>query len=259
MGTEQSDQVERYRLKTQFLQNCVRHTMHSDNHADAGEKLEDWENREELGRGGFSFVFKQREINTGRYRAVKTIDKRRLPPSVDYFSELMVMADLAKHTSLFMQFLGWFEGSDTLCIAMEYIELGDLRKHIGKPLPQKTVQQITNQLLEGLKVMHEKGIAHRDVKPEVESPSSQHPPKVSPVGGVKLTEKYRTSLLFPCCPSRSSWEISAYQSESGHKTSRHTTLSYLLDPIQPRRSQEWTTIARPRYTQKPSIFGRLGV
>ncbi|KAG0640817.1 kinase-like domain-containing protein [Tuber brumale] len=164
MATEQSDQVERYRLETQFLQNCVRHTTYADNHEGAGER--DWRNCEVLGHGGSGVVEKQVEINTGRYRAVKAIDKRRLPSEFDYSRELIVMADLAKHASLFMQFLGWFEESDTLYIAMEYIELGDLRKHIGKPLPQKTVQQIANQLLEGLEVMHEKGIAHRDLKPE---------------------------------------------------------------------------------------------
>lgn len=71
-----------------------------------------------------------------------------------------------------MKFLGWFEDHDTLYIAMEYLEMGDLRRHIGKPLPQKTVQGIAKQLLAGLDVMHQKGIAHRDIKPEVQLPSA---------------------------------------------------------------------------------------
>ena len=50
---------------------------------------------------------------------------------------------------------------------MEYLEGGDLTKHIGTPLPQETVQNISMQILEGLQLMHQQGIAHRDLKPAV--------------------------------------------------------------------------------------------
>jgi len=68
---------------------------------------------------------------------------------------------------LFVEFLGWFEKPETLYIAMEYLPEGDLTKHAGSPLQQETVQTISKQILEGLKVMHQKGIAHRDLKPAV--------------------------------------------------------------------------------------------
>jgi len=50
---------------------------------------------------------------------------------------------------------------------MEFVEEGDLSKHIGTPLQPETVQNISRQILEGIKVMHQHGIAHRDIKPEV--------------------------------------------------------------------------------------------
>ena len=50
---------------------------------------------------------------------------------------------------------------------MEYVKEGDLTMHIGTPLHQETVRNITKQILEGLKVMHQQGIAHRDLKPAV--------------------------------------------------------------------------------------------
>jgi len=50
---------------------------------------------------------------------------------------------------------------------MEYPQDGDLTKYIGKPLPQETVKTISMQLLEGLKVMHQEGITHRDIRPTV--------------------------------------------------------------------------------------------
>jgi len=66
-----------------------------------------------------------------------------------------------------VEFLGWFDKSETLYIAMEYLPESDLTKHAGSPLRQETVQTISKQILEGLKVMHQKGIAHRDLKPAV--------------------------------------------------------------------------------------------
>ena len=68
-----------------------------------------------------------------------------------------------------MEFLGWFEEPEALYIAMEYFEEGDLAKHIGTPLTllRETVQNISKQILEGLEVMHQQGIAHRDLKPAV--------------------------------------------------------------------------------------------
>jgi len=52
---------------------------------------------------------------------------------------------------------------------MEYFQEGDLTRHIGTPLPQETVRNISKQVLEGLKAMHQEGIAHRDLKPAVYS------------------------------------------------------------------------------------------
>ncbi|CUS12985.1 unnamed protein product [Tuber aestivum] len=164
MKTVRSDLVDSYRLETEFLPNCVRHTNYSTSRRK--ETKEEWSVCEHLGRGSSSVVYKQVESSTGNCRALKVIDKTRLPAGLDYSRELTVMAVLAKHSLLFVKFLGWFEDPGTLYIAMEYLEMGDLRKHISEPLPQETVQRITKQLLDGLDVMHQRGIAHRDLKPE---------------------------------------------------------------------------------------------
>lgn len=62
-------------------------------------------------------------------------------------------------------------------LAMEYMPLGDLEQnlqeiensptHDGPPLSEEEVQEITRQILEGLKIMHAEGFAHRDLKPQV--------------------------------------------------------------------------------------------
>ena len=62
---------------------------------------------------------------------------------------------------------GWFKEPETVYIAMKCLKRGDLTKHIGSPLQQETVQDISEQTPKGLKVMHRRRIARRGVKPSV--------------------------------------------------------------------------------------------
>ncbi|PUU73753.1 kinase-like domain-containing protein, partial [Tuber borchii] len=64
-----------------------------------------------------------------------------------------------------VQFLGWFERPETLYIEIDFFQEGDLAQHIDRPLPQATVQNISKKVLEGLRVMHQERIAHRDLEP----------------------------------------------------------------------------------------------
>jgi serine/threonine protein kinase len=50
---------------------------------------------------------------------------------------------------------------------MEYLEHGDLQKHLDKPFPEAETKEIASQLVEGLAFMHDNGFAHRDLKPGV--------------------------------------------------------------------------------------------
>jgi serine/threonine protein kinase len=50
---------------------------------------------------------------------------------------------------------------------MEYLPDGDLHKYLGSPLPEIEGQHIVSQILEGLNFMHDKGFAHRDLKPAI--------------------------------------------------------------------------------------------
>lgn len=68
---------------------------------------------------------------------------------------------------VFVEFIGWFENPEFIFLAMEYLPLGDLSKHILEEVQEHDLKDISSQLLEGLKLMHSKGFAHRDLKPQV--------------------------------------------------------------------------------------------
>ena len=92
----QYDLVQEYKLDTEFFQDHIRHIIYMGTaESDSGEVGEEWSNCGEIGRGGFSVVYKQIQKTTGQYRAVKTIDKR-LPTKLDYSRELVLMARLTK-------------------------------------------------------------------------------------------------------------------------------------------------------------------
>jgi serine/threonine protein kinase len=59
-------------------------------------------------------------------------------------------------------------------ITLAYHPLGDLQQYLVAPIPEVEAKHITDQLLEGLKHMHDNGFAHRDLKPKVGSLSFLH-------------------------------------------------------------------------------------
>ena len=69
----------------------------------------------------------------------------------------------------FVKSFGWYDSPEHLFIAMEYLELGDLKCYMDSqpPLPEYEAREITSQILDGLSLMHENNFAHRDLKPNV--------------------------------------------------------------------------------------------
>lgn len=69
---------------------------------------------------------------------------------------------------MFVEFLGWYENTRDIFLAMEYIEYGDLSEYMKeRETAQAEAREVTRQILEGLKILHGEGICHRDLKPQV--------------------------------------------------------------------------------------------
>ncbi|KAL6713624.1 hypothetical protein ACLMJK_009089 [Lecanora helva] len=164
-----SDLVEHFKLSAEFLPNLVQHISYRGDRSQGRrrvEVIERWKKGQILGVGGFGTVRLEVE-DDGSKRAVKEISRWRCSASnIDYKKELATMAILSRHNDLFVEFFGWFENTETIYIAMEYFELGELQRYIHEEIPEQEVKNIVVQLLEGLKIMHQHGFTHRDLKPQ---------------------------------------------------------------------------------------------
>jgi serine/threonine protein kinase len=71
---------------------------------------------------------------------------------------------------VFVEFFGWFKDAPDLFIAMEYVQLGDLKRNVmahSEKRPEIEVRDIAEQILSGLEIMHAELFAHCDLKPQV--------------------------------------------------------------------------------------------
>jgi serine/threonine protein kinase len=57
--------------------------------------------------------------------------------------------------------------SENIFVAMEYLRHGDLSNYATTELLETEIIEITDNILRGLKAMHEEGFTHRDIKPQV--------------------------------------------------------------------------------------------
>ncbi|KAM3559744.1 hypothetical protein MY1884_003315 [Beauveria asiatica] len=80
---------------------------------------------------------------------------------------------------------------------MEYLQHGDLQKHLAHPLSEQEAKLITTQIIEGLGFMHGNGFTHRDLKPGnimVVNPGPKWSVKIADFGISKRRHELSTSL-----------------------------------------------------------------
>ncbi|MBI3207513.1 MAG: serine/threonine-protein kinase [Candidatus Solibacter usitatus] len=125
-----------------------------------------------LGEGGMGSVWKARDPRLGRYVAIK-VAKEKFNERFD--REARAVAALNHPNICTLYDIG------PNYLVMEYIEGPTLTARIGKEgMPLEEAMPILRQLIDGIEAAHEKGIYHRDLKPDNI--------KITPEGTVKVLD-----------------------------------------------------------------------
>ncbi len=123
---------------------------------------------EEIGRGGMGRVYKAEDTELNITVALKIIRPKysTSPIFIERFKKETLTARSISHENVIRIYdLG--EAEKIKYISMEYIKGQDLRKFIqtSGSLTFETAINLTRQMCEALKVAHQKGIVHQDIKP----------------------------------------------------------------------------------------------
>ncbi len=120
----------------------------------------------ELGRGGAARVFLAREPG-GRQVALKVLHPELLASSAaDRFLREIRLAGQLDHPNI-APLLGSGEQGWAVYYTMAYVEGPSLRERLTTgPLGVEETRRVAGDLLSALQHAHERGIVHRDVKPE---------------------------------------------------------------------------------------------
>ena len=121
-----------------------------------------------IGKGAFGKVNLGLHILTGRIVAIKSFNKKNFKEKNSkekIIQEINLMKNL--NNPSIVKILDQFETQDYYLIIMENISGGDLLTFVKKrtKLSESMSKFIFKQLLQILKYIHNKGIAHRDLPP----------------------------------------------------------------------------------------------
>ena len=133
-----------------------------------GTRLGPYEITAKLGEGGMGLVFRAKDFQLGREVALKVLpegftqDPERL---ARFEREAKLLAQL-NHPNI-AQVHGLEVQGDIRALVMELVEGPTLSERLeGGPLPFDESLSISLQIAQALEEAHEKGIVHRDMKPQ---------------------------------------------------------------------------------------------
>ncbi len=149
-------------------------------HYRIGYEPEVWRRKKLLGAGGFGQVWQENLVSGFsqiKVRAVKTISKstsseQHLRQELEI---ILTFSDMNKdvYRDSFVGCYCWFQDAMNIYIAMECFPHGDLQSFIDgaegkkKPVAEAEAAMIVAQVARALHHMHDKGVVHRDPKPQV--------------------------------------------------------------------------------------------
>ena len=120
-----------------------------------------------IGKGAFGKVFLGVHLLTGKYVAVKSIEKKYIKEETSQkriFQEVYILKKI-NHQNV-IRLLEVFENKRYLFLVLEYAPKGDLLKYVKRKtkLDENIAKEIFAQIVGGLRHCHRNLILHRDVK-----------------------------------------------------------------------------------------------
>ena len=120
-----------------------------------------------IGNGAFSEVYLGTKINSNKLVAIKKI---KLNLQQKYLENEINILSQIQHQNI-IKLYETLEYDKNKFLVIEYCNGGSLHEYLykyvntyGKPFPEKLVQYLMKQILQGVKYLHDRGIIHRDLK-----------------------------------------------------------------------------------------------
>lgn len=145
-----------------------------------------------IGKGAFGKVTLGIHKLTGKYVAIKTIEKSYMKDEFSrkkVFREVYIMKKI-RHANV-IRLLEVFESTNHLLIVMEYAGDGDLLQYVKKhkKLKEEEAKVLFRQIVYGLGHIHSRSVLHRDIKLDNILLDSDHSVKICDFGVSKIIEK----------------------------------------------------------------------
>jgi serine/threonine protein kinase len=148
-------------------------TLHARTDFDAGHRIDRYELRELIGRGGMGSVYRAIDTKLGRTVAVKTVAGRRSGARLTdrvrqrFLREAMALSKVEHRNVVQVMDFG-FADDGTPFLVMEHLRGQDLGALLARSPTPPTVAHVVDIMLgvcAALRACHRVGIVHRDLKP----------------------------------------------------------------------------------------------
>ena len=147
----------------------------------------DYELRGEIARGGMGVVYRARQVSLKRVVALKMILAGRLANEAEvqrFRAEAEAAANLQHPNIVAIHEIGVHEGQQYF--SMDYVEGPNLAAVIqGKPLAIRRAAELAKAMAEAIHYAHQRGVLHRDLKPQNVLVDERGQPRITDFGLAK--------------------------------------------------------------------------
>ncbi|CAG9313274.1 PLK4 [Blepharisma stoltei] len=129
------------------------------------QSIENFEIIRPLGRGGYSDVFHVKSIETNEEFALKVIKRNKPAQALNRVKNEISIQMKLEHPNI-VKLHTSFEDSSFIYLLLEYCSGGELHSYIKQKerLSESETRRLCKQIINGIDLLHSKGIFHRDLK-----------------------------------------------------------------------------------------------